>query len=144
MPVGRNSSTRISRPKATTSLYWSPNTSAPKASATPSSRPPSMAPGMLPMPPSTAAVNALIPARKPIPGLITPYCMPSSTAATAARAAPMTKVRAMMLLLLIPSRLVIFRSSAQARQARPRREREMNRVRPNITRKVTTKIRICI
>src|SRR5690606_7968123 len=132
MPVGRNSSTSTSRLKATTSLYWSPKMSAPKASATPSTRPPSMAPGMLPMPPSTAAVNALMPARKPMCGLITPYCMPSSTAATAARVAPMTKVRAMMLLVLMPSRLAIFRSSAQAWQARPRRDLEMNRVRPYI------------
>ncbi|MNV92453.1 hypothetical protein D3C71_1870550 [compost metagenome] len=86
----------------------------------------------------------MIPARKPRCGLITPYCMPSSTAATAARAAPMTKVRLMMLLVLMPSRLAIFRSSAQARQARPKREREMNRVRPTIARKVTTKISTCM
>src|SRR5690606_5539634 len=65
-PVGRNSRARISRVKAATSVYWSPKMSAPKASATPSTRPPSMAPGMLTMPPSTAAVNGLMPARKPM------------------------------------------------------------------------------
>ncbi len=77
-------------------------------------------------------------------GLITPYCMLISTAAMAASAAPMTKVSAMMPLVLMPSRLAIFRSSAQARQARPRREREMNSVRPYMATKVTTKIRICM
>src|SRR5690606_24276568 len=144
MPVGRNSSTSTRRLKATTSLYWSPKRSAPKASAMPSSRPPSMAPGMLPIPPSTAAVNALMPARKPMCGLITPYCRPSSTAATAARVAPMTKVRAMVLLVLMPSRLAIRMSSAQARQARPRRDLEMNRVRPYITAMVTMKNSTCM
>src|SRR5690606_21224654 len=144
MPVGRNSNTRISRVNATTSLYWSPKISAPKASATPSTRAPSMAPGMLPMPPSSAAVTALMPARKPMCGLMAAYCMLISTAAIAASAAPMTKVREMMLLVLMPSRLAIFRSSAQARQARPRREREMNSVRPIIATMVTTKISTCI
>ncbi|MNF75866.1 hypothetical protein D3C84_579570 [compost metagenome] len=118
--------------------------SAPNASATPNTSPPSMAPGILPMPPSTAAVKAFRPTRKPALGLITPYCMLSSTAATAARAAPMTKVRAMMLLVLIPSRLAILMSSAQARQARPRREREMNRVKPVMATRVTMKTRICM
>ncbi|MCY1457563.1 hypothetical protein D9M71_748690 [compost metagenome] len=118
--------------------------SAPNASATPNTSPPSMAPGMLPIPPNTAAVKALRPTRKPALGLMTPYCILSSTAATAASAAPMTKVRAMMLLVLIPSKLAILMSSAQARQARPRREREMNRVSPVMAMSVTTNTRICM
>ena len=40
--------------------------SGPIASIRPRNRPPSMAPGMLPMPPRTAAVNALMPGKKPI------------------------------------------------------------------------------
>src|SRR5690606_27496650 len=66
MPLGRNSSTRISTLKATPSLYSALKQPAVRASATPRSSPPSTAPGMLPMPPSTAAVNALSPAMKPI------------------------------------------------------------------------------
>ena len=92
-----------------------------------------MAPGMEPMPPSTAAVNALMPARKPMEGLITPYCMPSSTAATAASAPPMTKVMAMTVLVSMPSRRAMRRSSAQARQARPMRDLAMNQLRAPIT-----------
>jgi hypothetical protein len=42
------------------------------ASIRPISRPPSMAPGSDPMPPSTAAVKALMPARKPMKKSITP------------------------------------------------------------------------
>ena len=34
-------------------------------STTPRKKPPNIAPGMLPMPPSTAALNALMPGRKP-------------------------------------------------------------------------------
>ena len=39
-------------------------------SATPSIKPPTMAPGTLPIPPSTAAINALIPNINPIYGVI--------------------------------------------------------------------------
>ena len=52
-----------------------------------------MAPGMLPMPPSTAAVKALMPARKPMKGLSLPMVMAISTPPTAARIAPITNVK---------------------------------------------------
>src|SRR5690606_15099573 len=71
-PLGRTSSTRNGTLKATTSLYSALKNPAVSASATPSRMPPSTAPGMLPMPPSTAAVKALSPAMKPMQGLITP------------------------------------------------------------------------
>ncbi|MCY1453131.1 hypothetical protein D9M71_701020 [compost metagenome] len=47
-------------------------------------------------------------------------------------------------MVLMPSRLAIFRSSAQARQARPRREREMNMLRPYMASRVTMKISTCM
>ena len=57
-PVGRNTSTSTRIEKMITSVqrtarYWPPSDS-----MSPISTPPSMAPGRLPMPPSTAAVNA--------------------------------------------------------------------------------------
>ena len=49
-----------------TSLYAGSMKVTARLSITPSNSPPSMAPRMLPMPPSTAAVNALSPAEKPM------------------------------------------------------------------------------
>ena len=40
-----------------------------KISMMPSRMPPSMAPGMEPMPPKTAAVKALMPGREPVVGM---------------------------------------------------------------------------
>src|SRR5262249_14005401 len=64
-PVGRKISTMTSTANAATSLYSLEQEPAKKTSIRPISRPPSMAPGSEPMPPSTAAVKALMPARKP-------------------------------------------------------------------------------
>src|SRR5262249_21488946 len=66
-PLGRKMRIRISIENAKMSLYSAPNAppvsseryDAANASKSPSTRPPTIAPGMLPMPPSTAAVNAL-------------------------------------------------------------------------------------
>ena len=55
------------------------------ASTMPRVSPPTTAPQTLPMPPSTAAVNALRPARKPIRKLMFVTCSPWATPATAAR-----------------------------------------------------------
>src|SRR4029077_4261298 len=60
-PVGRNTSVKIRTRKAMTSLNAGLTNVTARLSMTPSTRPPSMAPRMLPMPPSTAAVNALSP-----------------------------------------------------------------------------------
>src|SRR5581483_10642087 len=65
-PVGRTMRTTTRMPKAKTSCHRPPSNDAPYFSSTPSNRPPSRAPRMLPMPPSTAAVNALIPGRNPM------------------------------------------------------------------------------
>ena len=78
-----------------------------------------MAPGSEPMPPSTAAVNALRPARKPMKKSITPQYSVTMTPATAARDAPMTNVRAMVLSTLTPTSAAMARSCSQARCARP-------------------------
>ena len=55
-------------------------------------RPPTIAPGMLPMPPTTAAVNAFRPARKPIVAEIWLNARPDMTPATPAIAEPMKNV----------------------------------------------------
>src|SRR5206468_450094 len=73
-PLGRKIRIRISSEKARMSLYSAPNAppvsseryDAANASRSPRTRPPTIAPGMLPMPPSTAAVNALSPGMKPL------------------------------------------------------------------------------
>src|SRR5690606_20018261 len=67
MPEGRKISTSTRMEKAMTSLSWngSPSSAGPTASTRPRNRPPIIAPGMFPMPPSTAAVNAFRPGRNP-------------------------------------------------------------------------------
>ena len=61
MPVGRKSSSVTSTPKETTSCHSADIQRRGMLSNTPSNRPPIIAPRMLPMPPRTAAVNALRP-----------------------------------------------------------------------------------
>src|SRR5215475_3634821 len=67
-PLGRSSMTTIRMPN--TIACWNVDEMYPvaNASARPISRPPSTAPGRLPMPPTTAAVNAKRPAWKPMYG----------------------------------------------------------------------------
>src|SRR5258706_592968 len=61
-PLGRNTRTRIRIEKMMTSVQRVAISCPPRDSISPIRMPPSMAPGMLPMPPSTAAVKALKPA----------------------------------------------------------------------------------
>ena len=82
--------------------------------------PPSTAPGSEPMPPSTAAVNAFTPGRKPSEKFTTPYCSTYIAPATAASAAPMTKVIEIVRSTSTPISAAILRSCSQARWARPR------------------------
>src|SRR5262249_16886147 len=73
-PFGRKIRMRMRMEKAKMSLYSAPKAppvrreryEAAKDSSNPRTRPPSMAPGMLPMPPRTAAVKALSPGMKPV------------------------------------------------------------------------------
>src|SRR5690606_1361687 len=139
-PVGRNSRMSTRRLNATVSLYCEEMYAAAKVSARPSSTPPNMAPGMLPIPPSTAAVNALMPARKPMKGLSLPMASAMSTPPTAASMAPTTKVKEMILLVSMPNRLAMRRSCEQAREARPRRECLMYMCNMNISTTVTRMI----
>ena len=75
-----------------------------KVSMIPSKTPPSMAPGMEPMPPSTAAVKARMPGMEPVVGWSTGMEEHISTPATAASAEPMAKVMEMVLLTLMKTR----------------------------------------
>ena len=73
------------------------------------------------MPPSTAAVKALRPARKPMPKLTCPMWEAMSTPPRAARAEPTMKVSEMMRSALMPSSRAILRFCAVARMALPMR-----------------------
>src|ERR1035437_634490 len=111
-PCGRNTRTRMSRTKAQTSfqglppnwpgMYW-----VAIASTMPRSRPPTTAPATLPMPPRTAATNALRPARKPIRKLMLWFCRPWATPATAARTAPSANATTMIRSTLMPIRRAV-------------------------------------
>ena len=97
------------------------------------------------MPPSTAAVNALMPATKPsweIDGAedrarnIKP--------ATEASAAPITKVSEMVRSTFTPHSAAILASCSQARCARPSAVREMMSENTAISTTVTAMMRICM
>ena len=85
----------------------------------PSRIPPTMAPGMEPIPPNTAAVNALIPGMDPVVGSSTGYAEHRRTPAMAASALPMAKVTEMVVLTLIPMSCAAPLSSDTARIALP-------------------------
>ena len=74
-------------------------------SINPMSRPPSTAPAVLPMPPSTAAMKHLMPGIAPMVGLMRVYFMPHIIAPTPASAEPMKKVMAMVRFRSMPIRL---------------------------------------
>ena len=59
----------MSRRKTTASFQTDRPIAVTKTSAKPTSRPPTTAPGIEPMPPRTAATNALVPSIMPIVGL---------------------------------------------------------------------------
>ncbi len=127
--------TSTSTLKAITSLSWlgdgMPKPSRIRNGASDSSRPsvspPSMAPTMLPMPPSTAAVKALMPGRKPMVWLtwlkISVYRMPAAPASTP----PMAKVMTMTRSTLMPIMAATSLFSLTARMARPVRVRSTKR-----------------
>ena len=77
------------------------------------------APGMEPIPPNTAAVNALMPGMEPVVGISVGEKEHSSAPATAAKAEPMAKVREMVRLTLMPMSWAAPLSSEQARMALP-------------------------
>ena len=58
----------------------------------PSNIPPSIAPGIEPIPPNTAAVNAFIPGMEPVVGISVGYAEQRSTPAIAARPLPIANV----------------------------------------------------
>ena len=81
--------------------------------------PPRAAPGMLPIPPRTAATNALIPGRFPINGLIDGESMETRIPAAAASAEPSAKVKEITTSLLTPMIEQAVGLSDKARMARP-------------------------
>src|SRR5690606_38899374 len=107
MPLGRSRRMRIIARKAKVSLYSVMPGKLPvrgkravrKFSRKPSRTPPITAPGRLPMPPITAAANALMPGSMPnIAGwLMLPKLMPHITPAAAASIEPRRNVEAMSL-----------------------------------------------
>ena len=98
----------------------------------PSSRPPSSAPGMEPIPPKTAAVNALMPGMEPVVGTKVGYAEQRSTPAMAAKAEPMANVTEMVELTLMPMSWAAPLSSEQARIALPILVLPVNRVRASM------------
>ena len=84
------------------------------ASITPSRIPPINAPGIEPIPPNTAAVNALIPGIEPVVGISVGYEEHSSTPAIAASAEPIAKVREMVRLTLMPISRADLRACAHS------------------------------
>ena len=85
---------------------------------------------MLPMPPTTAAVNALSPARKPIVSEIDWNSSPDITPAKPASTDPMKNVSAIVRSTLIPSISAASRSDATARIDLPSVVRSTSRISP--------------
>src|SRR5690606_13111127 len=147
IPEGRNSRIRIIARNANVSLYSVMPVKEPtrgksavrKFSRKPRSSPPITAPGRLPMPPITAAANALMPGSTPnIAGwLMLPKLMPHITAAAAARIEPRRKVDEMTLSTSTPIMRAVSASCDVARMARPSRVRVTSDVRTSTRTRVT-------
>ena len=101
----------------------------PKISITPSRIPPIRAPGIEPIPPNTAATNALIPGMAPVYGVSVGYAEQSNTPATAASAEPMANVRAIVPFTLMPISCAAPLSSETASMACPALDFRINKVR---------------
>ena len=94
--------------------------------STPMIKPPAAAPPTLPMPPRTAAVNAVIPGTNPIVGRTDENVSPQSTPAIPASTPPITNVITIVRSTSIPMSAAISRSSETARIDRPVRLRATN------------------
>ena len=94
-------------------------TSGPTDSATPMESPPAMAPPRWPMPPTTAALKALIPGRKPVVWITLRNKIPHKMPANPAIAPPNANTFTMVRLTLMPISAAISASSATARMALP-------------------------
>ncbi len=89
------------------------------ASTRPTSSPPSIAPGMLPIPPTTAAVKPFRPARKPMKWKIWLNSSANMTPAAPASTEPMKNVQAITRSMSMPIIAAASRSNAVARIAFP-------------------------
>ena len=92
-----------------------------KDSTRPITMPPSTAPGIMPMPPSTAETKAFRPSREPMVVYTLGYWAMYISAATAARPEPTAKVSRMVWLTLMPINVAAALSSDTQRMARPSR-----------------------
>src|SRR5919108_409960 len=126
IPVGLTISTPTRRMKATPPRHWVPKHPAETFSITPRMRPPASAPLIEPIPPRTAAVNALMPGRKPIFHCDRPKAMPKRRPAAPASSPPMKNVTVTMRSMFTPMRAAASGSCAVARSARPVRVRRTN------------------
>ena len=100
-----------------------------------------MAPGMLPMPPSTAATNAFSPVISPISGSMRGMASATITPPAAASADPSANVNAMTKSVLIPISFATDRLNDVARIALPILVRWTMNSSPNITTTATTMMR---
>ena len=97
------------------------------------SRPPSTAPGKLPIPPTTAAMNAYRPATNPMYGHTCWYASPLKTPAAPASAEPMKNVATITRSTSMPIIAAASRSNDVARMALPSCDRWTNSVRQTIS-----------
>ena len=90
-----------------------------KHSAMPMAKPPTIAPGIEPMPPRTAATKAFRPSMEPMVGVACAYWQQYSTEPIPASAEPMAKVKEMVAFTLMPISWAAPVSSETARMALP-------------------------
>ena len=94
-------------PKSPFLTMRAPKMLAPYDSISPRAKPPMSAPRRLPIPPSTAAVKALIPSRNPMLYWVTSKKVPNSRAATPAISPPRMNVSTMTRSMFTPIRTAI-------------------------------------
>ena len=114
--------------KTVTSAHWPPKYPAANASVRPTTSPPSIAPGMLPIPPTTAAVKPFSPARNPMKWNTWLKSKPNITPAAPARNEPKKKVDAITRSVSMPIIDAASRSYDVARIALPTRVRATRKV----------------
>ena len=127
--MGRTSSMTTMSTKAAAARHCAPTLAAASASATPTIRPPSSAPGTLPMPPRIAAANSGSSMSKPMKGRICTV-RPSMTPEAQASAPPIAQVMRTMRSTSTPATRASVGFSLTARMARPVCVRVSSRCRP--------------
>ena len=109
----------ISSAKEMTSLKSASPKALARLSTTPMSSAPTTAPGTEPMPPTTAAMNALMPGVEPAIWLMPVFLAKYSSAPTAARNEPMMNVMEITRLIFTPMSCAVSKSLDTARMDMP-------------------------